>query len=26
MVRDLDAPPGLFRAEELFDGIDEVRA
>jgi carbamoyl-phosphate synthase large subunit len=26
MVRDLDAPPGLFRAEELFDGIEEVRA
>jgi carbamoyl-phosphate synthase large subunit len=25
MVRDLDAPPGLFRAEELFDGIEEVR-
>ena len=26
MVRDLDAPPGLFRAEDLFDGIEEVRA
>lgn len=26
MVRDLDMPPGLFRAEELFDGIDEARA
>jgi len=26
MVRDLDAPPGLFRTEELFDGIDEVGA
>lgn len=26
MVRDLDAPPGLFHPEELFDGIEEVRA
>ncbi len=24
MLRDLDMPPGIFHAEELFDGIEEV--
>jgi hypothetical protein len=24
-VRDIDTPPGLFRADELFEGIEDVR-
>jgi hypothetical protein len=26
MVRDLDVPPGIFHADDLFEGIEEARA